>query len=320
MVQYLLNNEYRKESHLIWAVTRSVLEANNYKHKKSGKKTKSHWDKFESILQVLKLMLKMMNIYEKGIRKARQIKINTLEMKHQRLPKAFSGYRILHLSDLHLDALPGIEKKIIKKIHETKFDLCIITGDFRKDQEGGYDKIFTPLKKIIDTIHCPDGIYAVLGNHDTYLMKSLEDHMNIRFLINESVSISRKGSHIFLTGTDDPFAYYTEQAAVALQHPYSGFKIAAVHTPELKNLAADNHYNLYLCGHTHGGQICLPNGTPLITHQKEGREFAMGRWHVNGMTGYTSTGCGVSGLPVRYNCEGEITLIKLNNIECYENN
>ena len=70
-------------------------------------------------------------------------------------------------------------------------------------------------------------------------------------------------------------------------------------------------FDLLLGGHTHGGQVCLPGGLPLVTHCQNGRRYAAGLWRHGGMVGYTSRGVGVSGLPVRFNSRGELTLITL---------
>jgi hypothetical protein len=84
-----------------------------------------------------------------------------------------------------------------------------------------------------------------------------------------------------------------------------------VHSPELFDLAAVNGYKLYLCGHTHGGQICLPGGIPVIRHLYNGKKYYRGLWQYNGMKGYTSEGCGTSGIPIRYNSHSEVTLFTL---------
>ena len=76
-------------------------------------------------------------------------------------------------------------------------------------------------------------------------------------------------------------------------------------------MAADHGFHLYLTGHTHGGQICLPGGRPILTHLTQHRRYARGQWRHGAMQGYTSTGIGVSALPVRYNNRGEVALITL---------
>ena len=85
-------------------------------------------------------------------------------------------------------------------------------------------------------------------------------------------------------------------------------------TSMLKNIgpaAADGGFRLYLAGHTHGGQVCLPGGRPIITHMSRHRRYARGLWRHGAMVGYTSTGLGVSALPVRFNSRGEVVMITL---------
>jgi hypothetical protein len=89
------------------------------------------------------------------------------------------------------------------------------------------------------------------------------------------------------------------------------FRIALVHSAEVADYAHEAGYALYLCGHTHGGQICLPGGRPLVTHLKRCRHAARGLWREGSMAGYTSCGLGVSGPPIRFNCRGEAALITL---------
>ena len=86
------------------------------------------------------------------------------------------------------------------------------------------------------------------------------------------------------------------------------------HIPHLNSIAAENNYNLYLCGHTHGGQVCLPGEIPFYVHRNIGRKFAKGLWEYSGMKGYTHRGCGVASIPVRFYSHGEITLITLKKI------
>ena len=69
--------------------------------------------------------------------------------------------------------------------------------------------------------------------------------------------------------------------------------------------------SLYLTGHTHGGQICLPGGLPIITNAKTPRRYAQGLWQHGAMTGYTTTGVGVSVMPVRFFSKGEVAIITL---------
>jgi predicted MPP superfamily phosphohydrolase len=111
---------------------------------------------------------------------------------------------------------------------------------------------------------------------------------------------------------DDPHDYHTEEATRCLENKIDGFRILLAHSPELYRLAAANSFALYLCGHSHGGQICLPGGWPLMTCLDTGRRFFNGLWRYGEMIGHTSPGCGTAKIPIRFNCRPEITVLVLN--------
>ena len=90
-----------------------------------------------------------------------------------------------------------------------------------------------------------------------------------------------------------------------------GFRLALSHSPEFMRRLARNAADMMISGHTHGGQICLPNGSPIVTGASVPRHCVKGRWQYHTLTGYTSRGVGASGVPVRFNCPGEITLLTL---------
>jgi len=311
MYHFLDSPSLRKDKRIIWAATRSVLENVGFTHKRSGKKSKSHWDLFIRLLKVFSFLLKITGYYARGYGNAKTIRVNELSLTFANLPASFNGFRILHLTDLHIDSMPGFVSIVTDKIKGLKFDICLLTGDYRRDISGSFSQILKPVKILSKYIQAPYGTFAVLGNHDTYLMARYEQESGMELLINESVEIVKEGQKILITGTDDPFNFFTEPALLCLETRGYVFKIAIVHTSELARVASENKYDLYLCGHTHGGQICLKEGSPLISHQFEGKQFNHGKWKIGTMTGYTSKGAGVSGIPVRFNCPAEITILTL---------
>ncbi len=308
-MHYPLSDKEKKQRQ-IWAVTRSVLETDNFKHKRHGEKSKSRWNLFTRILGLFVFTMKIFGLYQVGLANVFKIEINKHRIAFPNLPDAFEGFKILHLSDLHIDSVKGLDDAIIERIKKVDFDLCVLTGDYRQASSGIFTHILKPIQKIAKHIQSEFGPLAILGNHDTYLMTNYEEGSGMRLLINETVELKRGNDKIFISGTDDPFSYYTDASLMAFT-PEEGFKIALVHTSELADIAAENNYDLYLCGHTHGGQICLPGGKALISHQAEGNTYIKGFWEMNGMKGFTSAGCGVSGVPLRYNCMPEITVFEL---------
>lgn len=306
-----ITSKRHRERRLVWAALRASLETSKHKYKRSGQKSRSNWSIFEKLLHIFQYLLKVLNLYHKGVYNAQQIQVNEITMTFDNLPEAFEGFKILHLTDLHIDSIPGHEDNIISAVADKHYDIALFTGDYRMDTSGSFRQIMAPMRKISDALQPEYGKWAVLGNHDTYLMAEYEEEVGINLLINESAIVVKDGQRIFISGTDDPYYYYSEQALITLEQPLDGFKIAMIHTSELRDFAADCGYNLYLSGHTHGGQICLPNGKALISHQFEGNEYTSGSWQHKNMKGYTSKGCGVSGLPIRFNCPPEIVLITL---------
>jgi predicted MPP superfamily phosphohydrolase len=137
------------------------------------------------------------------------------------------------------------------------------------------------------------------------------EQLGLRVLANETVTIRRGGAAMHVTGLDDVHYFYTDAAGRALSDAPAGCKIALVHSPEAAHLAARAGYALYLCGHTHAGQICLPGGQPIITNSAFHWRHARGMWRRGAMLGYTSPGAGTSGLPVRYFSRGEVTVLTL---------
>jgi hypothetical protein len=160
--------------------------------------------------------------------------------------------------------------------------------------------------------HIKTDMYAILGNHDAIEMVPTLETGGIRILLNEHVMLESGGEKMVLAGVDDPHYYETDNLEKAFEGaPLNHFKLLLAHSPEICRKAAFAGVDLYLCGHTHAGQICLPGGHPLLTNCKCPRECHSGLWHFEEMIGYTSRGAGTSSVNVRFNCPPEITVHRL---------
>jgi len=291
------------------------MEAGNEKHTPRAIEERRHWIAFRQMLALFGFMLRICGLYERGVRNARNVRLKRLDLRFQELPAEFDGFRILHLSDLHVDFLPETLDAALELASGARFDICVLTGDYRKRVSGPFEHILPGFERLVAQIgaqmQARGGIYAILGNHDCADMVPAFEGIGIEVLVNETRRILRGRAELHLTGTDDVHYYYTEAARAALETAPAGFKIALVHSAELADVAAEAGFQLYLAGHTHGGQICLPGGQPIITHMSTHRRYASGLWRHDAMVGYTTTGVGVSGLPVRFNTRGEAVLITL---------
>jgi predicted MPP superfamily phosphohydrolase len=81
-----------------------------------------------------------------------------------------------------------------------------------------------------------------------------------------------------------------------------------IHAPETLEEASGFNVDFVLCGHTHGGQVCLPSGRPIWIRGRCPKGLSRGPWEYRGMPGYTSAGTGTSFLPLRFNCPPEIAV------------
>jgi len=292
----------------IWAANRFWMEMSNMKTKRYRNRGPHHWYQLLFMMKTFEFCLHLTGGYKRGVRNAENIILRDISLSFPNLPKAFEGMAILHLSDLHLDGMKGLEDKILRLLDNRTVDLCVLTGDYRTQLHGQHKHVIERLKYLIEHIQSRQGFIGILGNHDGCHMVNPMEKIGIQMLINESYFIHRGDERIQLIGTDDVHYYYTDQALHALEQSETEFSIALVHSPELYDLAAQMGIDLYLCGHTHAGQVCLPGGIPLIKHLNRGKRYYRGHWHYQKMQGITHAGVGTSGIPVRFNTQGEILI------------
>jgi len=259
---------------------------------------------------LMRTVLTLAGLHRRGRHNVLDIRRQDNEVCLARLPAAFEGLSVLHLSDLHLDMSAPYLERLIASVKGLSRDICVLTGDFRYRTFGPYQPSLDALARLRP--HLGEAVYAVLGNHDTIRMVPGMEALGIDVLMNEAVHLRRGDDCLILAGIDDAHTYRTHdfdklEAAVGLK----SCAILLSHTPEPYRKAAHVGFSLMLCGHTHGGQICLPGGVPLFTDSGAPRAVARGAWKYHDMVGYTSVGCGSSIIDVRLNCRPEVTLHRL---------
>jgi predicted MPP superfamily phosphohydrolase len=267
-----------------------------------------------AIKAAMRLGLKTLGLWERGLANGLDLRYRVVELSLPRLPREFDGYRILQISDPHFDAAPGLGETIVRAVTGAEVDLCVLTGDYRSIERGAFTQtgILEPLAALRRAVRAPDGFLAILGNHDVADMVAPFERLNLRVLINRGYQVRRGRRSITLTGLDDVYRYYTPAAsAVLAAHDPQTFGVVLAHSPEMAGEAAAAGHALYLCGHCHGGQVCLPGGWPVVKHLSRHHSLYGGLWRHGDMWGYTSTGAGLSDPPVRFNCRGEVTEFRL---------
>ena len=229
------------------------------------------------------------------------------------LPGRFENFRITQLTDIHHSKILGIGevRRAISVAQQTKPDMFVLTGDYATT----YRRFVEPCAEALSQLSAPEGVWAVLGNHDHYIDRELTtralERNRIVVLNNRNSTISRGPDAIQLSGIDD----WTWNATDWLS-AFRGLKrevptVLLSHQPGVLDLEHAQHVSLILSGHTHGGQIHLPwIGTPARFATKDLR-YAQGLFTNGEVQLYVSSGTGVIGLPVRFGVRPEVAVLKL---------
>ena len=266
-----------------------------------------HIENWYSIHSVIRSVLRVTGLYGRGHRNAHDVRLRHNHVRFRRLPSAFDGFTILHISDMHADISQEAMQRVTELLTSLDYDICVLTGDFRGKTFGPFAQAIEGIERV--RAHLRGPVYGVLGNHDTIRMVPALEAMGIRMLLNECVAIERDETRIHLAGIDDAHFFRVDNIEKAGDPiPEGAFAVLLSHTPEIYRQAAHAEFDLMLSGHTHGGQICLPGGIPITLDSHLPRRLGAGAWAYQGLAGYTSVGAGSSIVAVRLNCPPEITL------------
>ena len=289
---------------------RRVAEGLHHK----GRRAHGHGDfilrHHRTIAPLFRTALRLTGLYGRGVRNALQPVIRSVRFEFPNLPPSLERFRILHLADLHIDGIDGLAEIAAAEVAKLPVDLCVMTGDYRFEVDGPCDEVYPRMRTILSCVQARHGVLAILGNHDEADIAVELEKLGARMLINETVGL--QDHELWVIGVDDSHYYGCDDLSTAMESvPRGAFRLLLAHTPEIFSEAADAGIDLYLCGHTHAGQICLPKVGPPLLNAACPKAYARGRWRHDTVQGYTSAGLGCSMVPVRYHCPPEITVIEL---------
>jgi uncharacterized protein len=233
------------------------------------------------------------------------------------LPAALEGFKIAHLSDLHLGYYVHLDdlEKVIGKFKTHQPDLVLVTGDISDDLDILLDAL-----EIINGLSPQYGTYACVGNHEYYrgIMEVLRIFKTAPFpiLINQHINLNIAGAKITLGGADDPrylrrdysqFLQDTIERTMSSASPDS-FQLLMCHRPEGFNYSALKGIDLVLSGHTHGGQVGF--GGRSVFEPIFPEKYFWGTYRRGKTTLYTSGGMG-HWLPFRLGVPAEAPILVL---------
>jgi len=238
--------------------------------------------------------------------------------------------RLLHLSDLHLERITARERQLLALVAETRPDLIVITGDFLNTSYTHDARAMDDCREFLSALHAPMGVYAVSGSpvvDPPEVVKKLLDGLPIRRLDNEVESLMQScgdepGVAILGVTCTHRLPVDSESFRQTLtcvpSNPCIPFTLLLYHSPDLIREATRAGIDLYLCGHTHGGQIRFPFIGALVTASKFWKRYEMGHYVERNTNLYVSRGIGMEGRGApraRFLCPPEIELFELRGTE-----
>ena len=229
------------------------------------------------------------------------------------LPEAFENFRITQITDVHHSRIVGIDEvdRVVRLAQSTNPDLIALTGDYTTT----YRRYIEPCAATLGSLTAPEGVWAVLGNHDHYTdreltTRALERH-HISVLNNANTKLTRKSETLQLAGIDDWSWAKTDWKRAFYGVDQNRPSVLLSHQPAVLDLAQTQSVALILSGHTHGGQVTFPFiGAPASLATKD-LKYAHGLFRRGQTQLYVSSGTGVIGLPVRLGIRPEIAVLRL---------
>ena len=251
------------------------------------------------------------------------LELNTYTITSDKLPEAFNGYRIAHVSDLHNTEMGRDNEKLLSMLRSAEPDIIAITGDMIDSRNTNVEIALEFAEEAVKIAPC----YYVTGNHEARVSEYDELKEGLRslgvvVLEDECIELEQDGEYIALLGVDDPSfdtGYLFGDAETVMEAKLqeliddeSVFTILLSHRPELFDTYVNCGIDVALSGHAHGGQFRLPFVGGLVApNQGFFPEYDAGLYSEENTNMLVSRGVGNSILPFRINNRPEVILIEL---------
>lgn len=236
-----------------------------------------------------------------------RIEVRTMTVPTSKLTA--TSFRLVQISDLHCDRERRNEDAMVRIINSLQPDVVVATGDYLNDATA-----LPRLKVTLSQIKAPLGAFAVTGNFEVNSWSDLDlfSETGFRLLARETVSVTKGSESINISGLG--FERVGAWQELLTDLPDDRFNVFLYHMPDLIEDVAGSGVDLYLCGHTHGGQVALPFYGALITFSRFGKKYESGRYQVGETMLYVNRGLGLEPRPapqVRFCARPEIAVFNI---------
>jgi predicted MPP superfamily phosphohydrolase len=229
------------------------------------------------------------------------------------LPERFEGFRIAQVSDVHHGRLVSIDevRRVVGLANAARADLIALTGDYTTS----YREYVEPCAEALAELSAPEGVWAVLGNHDHNtdgpLTRQVLRRRGINVLTNQNTELRRGPDALQLAGVDDWGWGKADFARAMKGVDTSRPSLMLSHEPMALDVPETRGISLILSGHTHGGQVTFPLvGAPAAYVWKH-LKYLRGKYESEGTQLYVSRGTGVIGVPLRLGARPEVAVLRL---------
>ena len=222
------------------------------------------------------------------------------------LPAALNGLRIALLTDLHHSALVGADdiRAAVELTLTLRPDLIVLGGDYVSFRDRAYVE---PVAELLAPLHAPQGVYAILGNHDDDKeMPAALTRRHFEVLKDRRTRVALRGEALELAG----IRFWTRRPSDIFD-AIKGARdtvLLLAHDPRRLTEAAMLNVPAVLSGHTHGGQVVLP-GIGAVA--KANFPVLQGLGREGNTSLFVSRGIGTVYVPIRINCPPEVAIVTL---------
>lgn len=249
------------------------------------------------------------------------VETSSLTVVSDKLNSMAPPVRIVHLTDTHIERSSYREEEIVRRVNALQPDIIVLTGDYLNLSYMYRDESAEDFRRLINRLQAPYGKYAVRGSiegwRDQAYMEWLFDGTGVVWLEQESRTVNVRGQSVTLIGVACSHRQQTDRLRLSralVGVPDGAFTVLLYHSPDLIEAAAAHGIDLYLAGHTHGGQLRLPFYGAIVTSSVYGKRYEAGDYTLGGTRLYVSRGLGFEGggMPrARFLCRPEIVSIEL---------
>ena len=255
-----------------------------------------------------------------GLIEPNEVDVRRIDLRIERLPSAFDQFQIALISDLHFGPYTSAReiRAAVRAANELKPDMVAILGDFVTEPLTGSKpagaRKAEPCAQVLSELQSRAGAFAILGNHDyatdpDFVADALSAH-GINVLRNRSHVIEESGSRLWLIGVNDAMSEAAQLDGALAGVPAKETRLLLVHEPDFADYASRYGISAQFSGHSHGGQVRIPGLRPLWLPDLA-QKYYDGYYRIGNLHLYTNRGIGTVGLPFRFCCPPEVTLVKL---------